>query len=256
MPFVAMPFPSKVIARLSGDIRFTEGQHSITTPEGEGAQAEAAGMIVRHLTLPARDDLAGKREHGLRRIAAGFASEIGWQLQRLAFMTDGELDDYWDNNSWRLADHQRVLVGAYDRLLEDDALVEIGRGVRAAVDHLGVSPHARADETATVDIGPKRLERLLGSLVDDWGATDAAADRILQERTHRLAALQAELDERSARVTRLQQELADVEAEHARALEVIENVEAEHARALEVIERSASWRVTAPLRTIRRGLRG
>jgi hypothetical protein len=57
-------------------------------------------------------------------------------------------------------------------------------------------------------------------------------------------------------VTRLQQELADVEAEHARALEVIENVEAEHARALEVIERSASWRVTAPLRTIRRGLRG
>jgi hypothetical protein len=242
MPFVAMPFPAKVIARLSRDIRFTEGSHSITRSRGEGAQAESDGIVVRHLSLSARSDLAVKREQGLRRIAAGFAPEIRWQLQRLAYMTDEELDAYWHNNSWHHSDDHRVLVGAYDRLVEDDALVEIGRTLATADDRLCRNRNAGTSERGKVDeIGPKRLERLLQSLVDDLGA----ANRVLQERADRLEAQQVEVEERSASVTRLQHDLVDLSAEQAQVNSV-----------LEAVENSISWRLTAPLRIVKRGLRG
>ncbi len=236
-PFVAMPFPSKVIARLSRDIRFTEGQHNIAALAGEGVQAEANGIIVRHLSLPARNDLILKREHGRRLMAAGFAPGVGWQLQRLANMTDEELDRYWGNNSWRHSDDQRVLVGAYDGLVEDDALVEIGRTLAGASHRLGTSPNARSRETATVvEVGPQCLERLLESLVDDFG--DAA--RTLQERSDHLVALQSDLEACRASVTRLRN---DLEAEQARLRSVV------HA-----VENSLSWRLTAPLRAVKQRL--
>ncbi len=255
MPFVAMPFPSKVIARLSRGIRFTEGQHGIMAPEGTGAEGEATGIVVRHLTLSSRDDLAFKREHGLRRIQAGFAPDTGWQLQRLAYMTDQDLDDYWDNNSWRLSEDQRVLVGSYDRLAEDGGLVEIGRDVAAAIDRLGASPNAEADRAPTVqELDPQRLERLLEGLVDEIGT----AGQLLSERQTRVLAMHLELSaaqdelvasrielERRARfVEQLQSDLADLAVERAAA-----------ESALSAIEKSASWRLTMPLRAIKRSLR-
>jgi hypothetical protein len=241
MPFVAMPFPSKVIARLSSDLRFTEGQHGVTAAEGTDAEAETTGIIVRHLSLPARAELTGKREHGRRRVKAGTDADIGWQLQRLAGMTDEELDAYWDNNSWRHSDDRGVLVGSYDRLIEDDALVQIGRDLAAAADRLSSRPDAGVNETTTVrEIGPRRLERLLESMVDDLGA----ADRDLAEQRDRAIALQAELHavrselaQRDASVAQLQHELA---AERV---------------ALDAVECSVSWRLTAPLRAVGRRLR-
>jgi hypothetical protein len=241
MPFVAVPFPSKVIARLSSDIRFTEGQHGVVAPADAGAEAEATGIVVRHLSLPARGDLAGKREHGRRRIEAGYAANIGWQLQRLADMTDEELDAYWDNNSWHRSDDRGVLVGSYDRLIEDDALVEIGRDVAAVADRLGSGPKAGAIEITTVrEIEPQRLEHLLDITVDDFGA----ADRELAEQQVRADALRAELygarselEQRDALLAQLRQELTNERA------------------ALDTVERSVSWRLTAPLRAVKRGLR-
>jgi hypothetical protein len=241
MPFVAMPFPSKVIARLSNDIRFTEGQHGVVAPAGADAEAEATGIIVRHLSLPDRDGLAGKREHGRRRIKEGCSADIGWQMQRLAGMTDEELDAYWDNNSWRHSDDRGVLVGSYDRLIADDALVQTGRDIATAAERLGTSPDSGANEVAAVrQPEPRRLERLLECLVDDFGA----ADRDLAEQRVRavalqgeLAAVRSELEQRDASVAQLQHELA---AERA---------------ALDAVVNSASWRLTAPLRAVKRRLR-
>lgn len=241
-PFVAMPFPSKVIARLARDVRFTEGQHNITTSEGEGAQAEANGIIVRHLPLSARGELAVKREHGLRRIEAGYGPETGWQLQRLAYMTEGELDAYWDNNSWRVSENQRVLVGAYNGLVEDSALVEIGRDLTSAIDGPGMSPNAGTNDADAVgEIGSERLERIIESLVDDVGK----ADRGICEREEHLLALQAELNECRAAATRLRHDLADLVSERARMDSL-----------LNAVTKSASWRLTAPLRGVKRRLRG
>ncbi len=190
MPFVAMPFPSKVIARLSSDIRFTEGQHNIIAPEGAGTEGEASGIVLRHLSLSARDELACKREHGLRRIKAGFAPDTGWQLQRLAYMTDEELDAYWANNSWHLSPDQGVLVGSYDRLVEDGSLVEIGRRLADAADRADTSPDTESTTTPAVhQVEPERLERLLEGLVDDLGT----AGRVLSDHQSQIVALQAEV---------------------------------------------------------------
>ena len=198
MPFVAMPFPSKVIARLSSDIRFTEGQHDIIAPEGAGTEGEASGIVLRHLSLSARDELACKREHGRRRIKAGFAPDTGWQLQRLAHMTDEELDAYWANNSWHLSPDQGVLVGSYDRLVEDGSLVRDRPSSRGR----GRSCGAPAPSTeSTTDAGgprrstPERLERLLEGLVDDLGT----AGRVLSDHQSQIVALQADLRARQWR---------------------------------------------------------
>lgn len=247
MPFLAMPFPSKVIARLSRHVRFLEGQHGITAPEDAGAEREAAGIIVRHLSLPARDDLALKREHGLRRIKAGFRPETGWQIQRLAFMTDEELDTYWHNNSWRLTDDRRVLVGSYEDLIEDGALAAIARDLASAIDRLGASPSAGKNAATVREIDLQTLKRLFDSLLDDYGKTDRSLserqDELLAVRTE-LAATQIELRGRTAAVAALENDLADVS-----------EARAELESALKTVERSASWRLTAPLRAIRRPLR-
>ena len=237
MPFVAMPFPSKVIARLSRDIKFTEGQHSITKTKGEGRITDATGIVVRHLSLPSRDRLVAKREHGLRRIAAGYSSEIGWQLQRLAYMTDGELDAYWRNNSWHLSDNQRVLVGTYDGLVEDDALVQVGHDLARAGDGFRTTQGAAADEAERFgEIPAQKLERLVQSLVDDLGMAElsgpeslVALQKEFDERTawalelddqvrvrdERLAALTKEFDERNAWALRLNDQLAEKDRELA-----------------------------------------
>jgi hypothetical protein len=248
MPFVAMPFPSKVIARLSSDIRFTEGQHGIIAPEGVGTEGEASGIVLRHLSLSAKDELACKREHGLRRIEAGFAPDTGWQLQRLAYMTDEELDAYWANNSWHRSDDGGALVGSYDRLAEDGALVEIGRLLGATIDRQGASATTGANTAPAVhEVEPERLERLLEGLVDDLGT----AGRVLSDHQNQILALQAEgaalrlaLQERTASLGRLQD-----------ALEHLADANAGLDAALKAVEQSASWRLTAPLRAVKRPLR-
>jgi hypothetical protein len=237
MPFVAMPFPPKVIAGLSSDTRFTEGQHGITKARGDGRIADALGIVVRHLSLPSRDELAGKREQGRRRVAAGFPPEIGWQVQRLATMTDGELDAYWSNNSWHLSDDQSALVGAYDRLVEDDALVQIGHELSYAADRFRTRQGAGVSRTTpSGGVPAPRLERLVQSLVDDLGMAElvhdersAALHKELDERTawaldlaeqvrdrdERLMGLAKEFDERSAWALRLSNRLAEADRELA-----------------------------------------
>ena len=205
LPFVAMPFPSKVIARLSSDTKLTAGQHSITKDEGEGRITDAYGIVVRHLTLPSRHDVVCKREHGLRLIAAGLSSEIGWQLQRLALMTDGELDAYWSNNSWHLSDDQRVCVGSYDRLVEDDALVQIDRDLTRARDGFRETEAVGADETLPSTIPSRKLERLTQSLVDDFGM----ADRAISDYVERLADARRQLDERTIWALELDERLRE-----------------------------------------------
>lgn len=237
-PFVAMPFPFKVVARLSPGIRFTEGQHAITNDQCESQVREAAGIVVRHLSMPSRHEVAVKREHGLRRAAAGFSYRVGWQLRRLAHMTDRELDAYWKNNSWHLSDDRRVLVGTYDRLTEDDALVRIGRELARADGGFRDASRSATEPAAPFDpIESARLERLVDGLVNDLGAAELAHDRRateleelqtkldertawaleldarLSEREERLIALAKDYDERTAWALRLDSELADRQRE-------------------------------------------
>ena len=92
-PFVAMPFPAKVIARLACDIRFTEGNHGITRSQDEKVRRPRRAASSSG-TSPCRPG-ATSPSSGNRGVVAspqGSTREIGWQLQRLAFRSDEELD--------------------------------------------------------------------------------------------------------------------------------------------------------------------
>ena len=174
IPFVAMPFLSKVIARLSRGIQYTEGQHDIIKAEGQARIVPAAGITVRHLPLPSRNHVKLKREHGRRRISAGYSAETGWQAQSLAYKTDEELDAYWENNSWRSAEGRPAMIGAYGGLVRDDGLVEIGQ--RLAQGAAGGSP------MAFTEISAARLERVIEQLVDYAGRSERKIESIALER--------------------------------------------------------------------------
>jgi hypothetical protein len=179
-------------------------------------------VIVRHLSLPSRGDLVVKRDQGIRRVDAGFSPDIGWQLQRLAPLTEAGLDEYWNNNSWHLGADGRPVVGTYDRLEEDDALAVIGNGL--ANDH-GIfandpqDPDPTTGEACVTEVSSRSFELVVESLVNDLGHSEVVRDgrlgearRALSERTawaleleldvqrlgDRLVALQGEFDERTA----------------------------------------------------------
>lgn len=215
LPFVAVPFPSKMIARLSPDVRYDEGQHGISKTNSGVRVTDASGIAVRHLHLPSREEVAAKRQHGVNRIAGGYAFDIGWQSQRLAYMTEGELDAYWRNNSWQLSANQRARVGTYDALTADDALVQIGQDLALAARTRSKPRASAADEdSAFGQVPARRLEHLVQSLVDLCGTTDVSEE----EEEVRLDALQMDLDER----TSWAQDLADEVRERNRALRVLQ----------------------------------
>jgi hypothetical protein len=247
MPFVAMPFPSKVIARLSRHIRLTEGQHGITGGRDGVRVLDTTSVVVRHLSLPCREYLAHKREQGVARRIAGDHPTTGWQLQRLANMTDGELDDYWEDNSWRRSSDGRVLVGAYDGLVEDDALVRIGTELLRADRRFGASG-AVAATSPVEDIPFGNLELVVERLVDDLGA----AERTTGERDLALVTLTGELAERASRALDLEQQLRmrderltavqeECDGRAAQALALEAQLE-ERDRELTAIKSSRGWR--------------
>jgi hypothetical protein len=245
LPFVAVPFPSKVIARTSPGIKFIEGQHTITKAGCQPRIVDARGVVVRHLSLPCRNQLDGKRELGLARVAAGFSADTGWQNQRLAYMSDDELDAYWNNNSWHLSDDQRALVGTYDRLVEDDGLVRVGHELALAGDCFHVSEADAGDGAAHVsEIPSQELENLVQSLVDDAGMAERSRDQ-------RLVALQKDLDERSAWAADRDERLVALQKEFdersAWALQLREQL-VERDRELTAIKSSRLWRWAQALR--------
>jgi hypothetical protein len=189
MPFVAMPFPSKVIAWLSRDSKFVTGQHSLTKTNGEVRIIEATGILVRHLPLPFRKQMGERREQGLRLVAAGLSPWLGWQSQRLANMTDDELEAYWRNNSWHLAEGHRACVGSYDRLVLEDALVQIGQNLKQASQRLnqGLGEGAQASTTFR-EIPSSKLERAIQNLVDDYGQAERRIEALKIAHDQALAA--------------------------------------------------------------------
>lgn len=194
-PFVALPFSDKVVARLTRNATWTEGQHDVTASSGDLMVSEAAAIVVRHLTLPARAEVGGKRTHGLHRAATGHSPEIGWQAQRLAEMTDEELDVYWRNNSWRRDEDGAALVGAYRGLVEDDALVRVGHELdRWAASSSRSHTLGGAGSPPSCDIPAIHLERALERLIDEAGGAVTAA---ASEQAAVLADLQRAFDERS-----------------------------------------------------------
>lgn len=268
VPFVAVPFPSKVISRLADDIRFIEGQHDIVKTITAAKTVDASGIVVRHLPLPGRDRLVVQREHGRRRISAGYAPDIGWQAQRLAHMTDAELDAYWKNNSWHLSDDGRVLVGTYDRLVQDDALVQIGRHLAGERGRFRGVREAGPDDTPLVNISSWKLERLVQSLVDDFGMADRAVSeavseldeclRELNKCKERRAGIERELEERTTWSLELNERLRDrderltaltkeFKERTAWAVQLSDEL-AQRERELVGIKSSALWRTARALR--------
>ena len=255
MPFLAMPFPPKVIARLLPGVRFTEGQHGITGGTQTRGVVDAGGIVVRHLSLPARQELVGKREHGLRRIAAGYGADLAWQVNRLAGMTDAELDGYWAENSWCAQEDGHVSVGKYSSVVEDTALVQIGEELMAATggtgsqqgdDRLGMA------EVLHVDAG--KMERLLEMVLDDYGG----ADLLLAERMDEIVSLRDCRDALEEELAAAHVELgsqSEMVAELTRDLKHALSLQEEAMEAVRAVERSTSWRLTAPLRSLKRGVR-
>jgi hypothetical protein len=255
LPFLALPFPSKVVARLAGDVRFTEGQHSIVKSEGAVSLPCTSGAVVRHLSLPARGDLAIKRHQGLRRVDAAFSPDIGWQLQRLAPMTEAGLDEYWDNNSWHLGADGQPVLGTYDRLEEDDALTAIGHEL---VEDRSVFSLDRdtGDHAQGVALGPeistRTCELLLETLVDDLGRAEVTASRLSEDMRRQvdaevdrlgtvLVGLQEEFDERTSWALQLDAELQQKDRELA---DIKSSVLWRAGKALHLLPRSGSARGT------------
>lgn len=197
LPFVAIPFPSKVIARLSRDIRFTKGQHDVSKAGGQARVIDAAGIAVRHLPLPSRSHVQAKRAHGLRTIADGYDGDIGWQAQRLAHRTDEELDAYWCSNSWHAADDHQARVGTYDRLVQDDALARIAQDISRESAHQELAPGSGTQVPPHACQVPQHaLERLIQHLVDETGNNGRTIEALLRARNQAIeerARLRAEL---------------------------------------------------------------
>jgi len=196
IPFLAIPFPPKVITRLSPDIKFTMGQHFITKASGDIKIRDASCIVVRHLPMPSKDHIFLKREQGLRLIAGDYPMEVGWQAQRLAYASDDELTAYWENNSWHATDDQSAAVGAYDGTVFDDALAQIG--AELAGNQAGAHPGpsiAGSVPMCPSSIPAKQLERVIQSLVDDQGV----AERVIENLRLALARASAERDQALSR---------------------------------------------------------
>lgn len=247
MPFVAMPFPSKVIAWLSRDSKYTTGQHDITKTKGEGRIADAAGIIVRHLPLPARTQLVERREQGLRLIAAGFPAWLGWQSQRLAYMTETELDAYWSNNSWHFADDHVPCVGTYDRLVQDNALVQIGHDLTQAGDFLNKTQGAGAHGPLSFrEIPSYKFERLIQHIVDDSGKAERTIEALTLARDQAIArgamvgseldAVRSELDTVRSELDTIRSERDAVRSERDAVQSKLDTVQSELAAV-----RSSPW---------------
>ena len=105
--------------------------------------------------------------------------------------------------------------------------------------------------------------------LDDRTAQLASAQQQLDDRTAQLISAQQQLDDRTAQLTLAQQQLASMQTEMARAVARIDVLEhsledaiegcddrsAKLAAALadiQTLQRTVSWRLTAPLRAIRR----
>ncbi len=183
IPFLAMPFPAKVIARLRPAIRFTQGQHDVFRIDAAQVRIrDSASILVRHLPLSGRDQMPQKRAHGRRLIAGGFHPGLGWQSRRLADMTDEELDAYWDNNSWQPQSDGRVCIGGYDNLIEDKGLVDIGRAIAQSTESLRSTPESMEPEVEVqTSISSKALERAIEEMMDDYGQIRARLnDRLVR----------------------------------------------------------------------------
>lgn len=180
LPFIAIPFPSKVIARLLPNIQYTDGQHDIIKDEGPGHIVDAIGILVRHLPQPAKNHVKIKREQGRRIISAGFGSLIGWQSQSLAYKTDEELNTYWNNNSWRLAEGQGPMVGSYSKIIKDDGLVEIGQQLMKLGNDWKMDLKLK-DETPILSnkISSDKLEHVIEQLVDNLGKTERKVEKLV-----------------------------------------------------------------------------
>jgi len=183
IPFIAIPFPSKAIARLSPDIRFAQGQHTIIKTGGRKRIIKAAGIVVRHLPQPSRNHVKEKREQGRRIISGGFSAEMGWQSQSLAAKTDEELGHYWANNSWHWAEGQRAMVGSYDLVTKDDGLVTIGRQLaQFGKNQEGGREGGNGSPMEYREIPVNKLERMIEQLVDDSGRTERKIEKMTLDR--------------------------------------------------------------------------
>jgi len=180
IPFAALPFPSKMLPRLSREIRLTEGYHNVTGHKGEDRLLDAVGIVVRHLPFHSRSHVNKKKEQGLRRIADGFPFEMGGQSQRLAYLSNNELDIEWLNNAWRCTADQKVMAGTYDCLVQDEGLVQIGRELAAIDDGRSQVKGTVADDYLGFQgISSWQLEHLVQYLVDDCGK----AERVIAKLT-------------------------------------------------------------------------
>jgi hypothetical protein len=195
IPFAALPFPAKVIPRLAADVGFTEGQHGAHSSVRELRIKPSDRIIVRHLPLCSKAHLECKREHGLRRIASGFSSEIGWQAQRWSRFSNEELEIEWMRNSWKQGEEQRTHTKGFDDLVEDDGLARIEQLLQQhAARFWNDSSPAHTPMNPVQRISPEQLEQVVQELIDDSGAAALHFERLEQEHMVILQRMQEEHD--------------------------------------------------------------
>ena len=98
--FFDIPFPSKVIIRLSDFLQITAGAHSANYFKGNVQGKHIKEIEATHLTYPTKKRLQNKAEHGEFLIKNKFSPNHGWQMQLVyKIAQEGRLDWFWEKHS-------------------------------------------------------------------------------------------------------------------------------------------------------------
>jgi hypothetical protein len=243
--FIPHTMLRKCVFRAHDGVRVAAGAHGV--PSYTGPVEDRDDVRVLHIPLRDRGRLLLKQAHGARLAASGYGKDHGWQNQLLtALRTDEDVERLWRANT--VDDDGIVTSAPCDRTVVDDALQRVAAAIAdhpllAALDPQESRPrpvrhgweahglHA-ATTFAGEDVATGLREQLRAAQADN---------RALRAETARQAML---LEAHAARHQQDAEVSALAERHRAAAAEL-------HASLSKVLA-SRSWRLTRPLRRLRR----
>jgi hypothetical protein len=102
------------------DFLIHEGNHLATGFRITKEVTRSKNLVIRHAPFRSRARTLMRRTQGARRQKAGFSPDIGYQNQRLANLSEADLERYWLCNSYSLDDVSNVAT-----LTIEDSIVDL-----------------------------------------------------------------------------------------------------------------------------------